>query len=285
MAIYRKNYRGYSGQLTAERWRFLVLTRYSWHGIFQSRLLTAFFVFCFFYPVGALIALYLNNSSSMLSSLHMQSSLFEVGGKFFLTFLTIQASLAFLLTVFIGPGLVSPDLANGALPLYFCRPFSQTEYVLGKMMVLFGLLSIITWLPGLLLFGVQSTVAGAGWIWSNLWIARALILGSLIWILILSLLALALSAWVKWKIAAAAIMLAIFFLGAGFGQAVDAILRTKQGKLFDIGQLMAVVWSDLFRVENDLGFSSGEAWIALILICAGCLGLLSKKLRAHEVVR
>src|SRR5450432_3321641 len=231
MAIYKRSYRAYSGNLTAERWRFLVLTRYSWRGIFQSRLLTAFFVLCFFYPVGALAALYLNSSASTLASLHLSSTLFDVSGKFFLAFLSVQGSLAFLLTAFVGPGLVSPDLANGALPLYFCRPFSRTEYVLGKMMVLFGLLSFITWIPGLLLFGAESSIAGAGWMWDNLWIARALFLGSLIWILILSLLALALSAWVKWKIAAAAIMLAIFFLGAGFGQAVNSILRTQQGAL------------------------------------------------------
>ena len=37
---------------------------------------------------------------------------------------------------FIGPGQVSPDLANNALPLYLARPFSRVEYVLGKMSVL-----------------------------------------------------------------------------------------------------------------------------------------------------
>jgi ABC-2 type transport system permease protein len=285
VAIYKRSYRAYSGPLTAEKWRFLILARYSWRSVFQSRLLTAFFVLCFFYPLGALLTLYLNNNASLLSTLRQTSSLVTVGGQFFFIFLTVQGFFAFFLTAFVGPGLVAPDLANGALALYLCRPFSRAEYVLGKAMVLFGLLSFITWLPGLLLFAAQSSLAGFGWMWANLWLARALILGSLIWILILSLLALALSAWVKWRIAAAALMLAMLFLGAGFGQAINAILRTKQGTLTDIGNLVNVIWHDLFRVQSPIDFSPLEAWSMLVLVCAGCLYLLATKLRAHEVVR
>jgi ABC-2 type transport system permease protein len=255
--------------------------------LFQSRLLTAFFVLCFFFPIGAMASLYVNHSASLLSTLHLQAALFEVGGNFFFLFLAFQGTLAFILTTFVGPGLVSPDLANGALALYFCRPFTRAEYVLGKMAVIFLLLSMITWMPGLVLFVIQASLAGAGWMWSNLWIAGALVAGSLIWILILSLLALAISAWVKWKVAAAGLMLGIFFMGSGFGEAVNAILRTKQGTLLNIGNLMRIVWVRLFRIEatTAVDFSPAEAWIALIVICACCLGLLSRKLRAHEVVK
>jgi ABC-2 type transport system permease protein len=286
MAIYKRGYRTYSGPLTAERWRFFVLTRYAWRTLFHSRLLTAFFVLSLFYPLGALLAIYLNGNATVLAALRMGTAPFDIGNKFFSVFLVVQGAFAFFTSAFIGPGLVAPDLANGALPLYLGRPFSRAGYVIGKMLVLFGLLSFITWIPGLVLFFAQGGAAGHGWIWDNLWLARAIFLGSLIWILILSLLALALSAWVKWKIAAAALMLGIFFMGAGFGQAVNLILRTKQGTLTDIGSLMGVVWRDLFRTGDRLvDFPPGEAWVMLILICCACLVLLNKKLRPHEVVR
>ena len=61
---------------------------------------------------------------------------------------TIQGALAFLLTAWVAPVLVSPDLVNGALPLYLSRPFTRAEYVLGKATVLLTLLSAITWVPG-----------------------------------------------------------------------------------------------------------------------------------------
>ncbi len=38
--------------------------------------------------------------------------------QFFLTILGIQGALAFFLTAYLAPVLVSPDLVNGALPLY-----------------------------------------------------------------------------------------------------------------------------------------------------------------------
>jgi len=286
MAIYKRGYRAWTGPLTPEWSRFLVVSRYAWRGLFRSRLLTAFFVLCFFYPVGAIATLYINHSPSVLSTFHLgQSSLMEISGQFFFIFLTVQGTLAFFLATFVGPGLVSPDLANGALPLYLCRPFSRAEYVLGKMFVQFLLLSLVTWAPGLLLFFVQSTLEGAGWMNAHWWILRALVLGSLVWILVLSLLTLALSAWVKWKIAAAGLMLAIVFIGAGFAQAINNILRTSGGTVVDLGSLITRVWCSLFRVESNVQLSPGAAWITLLVISGLCLLLLTKKLRAYEVVK
>jgi ABC-2 type transport system permease protein len=69
---------------------------------------------------------------------------------------------------------------------------------------------------------------------SNLYIAVAIVLSSLMMIAVLSLLALALSAWVKWKPVAGALVLGVLFLGTGFGAAVNGIMRTSEGFLFSI---------------------------------------------------
>ncbi len=47
MAVHKRAYRPYSGELTPERWRFLVLPRYGLLELFESRALTAFYVMCF----------------------------------------------------------------------------------------------------------------------------------------------------------------------------------------------------------------------------------------------
>ena len=75
------------------------------------------------------------------------------------------------MALLIGPPLVARDLRNNALPLYLCRPFSRTEYVMGKMSVILILLSMITWMPQLLLFLFQSYLQGFAWFKANLWIA------------------------------------------------------------------------------------------------------------------
>jgi ABC-2 type transport system permease protein len=208
-----------------------------------------------------------------------------VDAGFFFHFLNVQGLLAFILTALIGPGLVSPDLANNALPLYLCRPFSRAEYVLGKMFVLVSLLSLVTWIPGEILFLIQSSFAGASWMWTNFWMAGSVFLGSAIEILVFSLLALALSAWIKRKLAAGAALLAVFFFGAGFAQAVNAVLGTKNGFLIDLAKLIATVEDQLFRQHKSIGVSAGDAWTVLLAICAFCLLLLERKVRAYEVVR
>src|ERR1700722_6207465 len=167
MAVYRRTYTSYVGPLTPPWSRSLVLFRYSRRKLFRSKLQTGLFVLCFFFPLGCLLTIYLAHNLSFLQRFGgVSASLINIDNKFFLTFLGVQGFLAFVLTAFTGPGLISPDLANGALPLYFCRPFSRAEYVLGKASVLAILFSQITWIPGLVLFAVQAGLAGQAWTWS-----------------------------------------------------------------------------------------------------------------------
>ena len=285
MAVYRRTYKAYAGALTPPWSRCLILFRYSRRDLFRSKLQTGFFVACFFFPVLCLFAIYLSHSASFLQQIGMPSQILAIDNKFFFHFMSVQGVLAFLLTAFAGPGLISPDLANGALPLYFCRPFSRAEYILGKSAVLAILLSEITWVPGLALFLMQGSLAGLSWTWANLWIAASLIASSLIWIAILSLLAMALSAWVKWRIVAGALLLAVMFFGAGFAQAINAVLRTESGHFFNLPYLMTTVWNGLFLVDTEHAIPVAQAWVALLVYCAICLGLLMRKVRAYEVVR
>jgi ABC-2 type transport system permease protein len=286
MAVYKRTYRGYSGAITPTWSRFLVLYRFARSNVFRSKFLTALLVLCFFFPLLCLLGIYANDHLSAFAFLGQKSGpLFSIDGKYFLVYMIVQGVLAFILTSFIGPGLVSPDLANGALTLYLCRPLSRTEYVAGKMAVLVIVMSWITWIPGLVLFFVQASLAGWQWMMDNLYIANGILMGAFIWIAVLSLLSLAISAWVKWRIAAGAMLLGTLFMGSGFAQAINAVLRTQQGYLIDVGHLIAVIWGDLFRQEANAEFPVGEAWIALLTFTGICLLLLMRKVKANEVVR
>ncbi len=169
------------------------------------------------------------------------------------------------------------------MPLYLSRPFSRAEYVLRKMCPLAILLSAITWLPGLFLFLFQAGLQGGPWWRDNLWIAWGLLLGSWTWIVTLSLLGLALSAWVKWRALAGALLFGIFFAAAGFGQAVNQMFGTRRGDLIHLGRLNERVWMSLFRQRTYEAMAVESAWAALIAVCGLSLWLLSKKVRACEV--
>ncbi len=284
MAVYKRGYEPYEGRLTPEWSRCLAIAWQAYRRVFDSRLLVAYLALCFICPVVCAVIMYLPHNAGALKMLP-GANLISVKPEFFLRFMHCQGWLGFILTAFIGPGLVSSDLANNALPLYFSRPFSRTEYVLGKSSVLAILLSFITWIPGLALFAFQSYLAGFEWFRDNLQVAYALFVGFWVWIALLSLLALAMSAWVRWKLAAGALILAILFVAAGFGEAFNKIVHTQAGRLINVVQVINTIWSSMLGVANSSGISPENAWMALAAGCALCLHLLSRKIRAYEVER
>lgn len=286
MAVYKRTYKGYDGGLTPSWSRFLIVPRSSFPRLFQSKFLVVYLVACFFYPLGCAVFIYLSHNLIFLQTFNIPiGQALSINPRFFQFFCGIQGAMAYLLTAFVGPGLIAPDLANNALPLYFCRPFTRTEYVLGKMTVLLSLLSLITWLPGLILFLIQSSLAGREWMYSNLWIAWALFAGLLLWDIVLALIALALSAWVKWRIAAGALILGVYFAGAGFGTAINSIVRTRYGTLIDLAQVMSNIWAQMFRSDVAPDVPVADSWIALAIACAICLCLLARRVKAFEVIK
>jgi ABC-2 type transport system permease protein len=285
MAVYKRTYKGYSGGLTPTWSRFLILPRYSYARLFKSKFLLLFNLACYIFPLGCVGYIYLSHNLGFLKAFGANPSLLRVDGDFFATFCGFQGGMCYLMTAFVGPGLVSPDLTNNALPLYLCRPFTRAEYVLGRVSVLAFILSMITWVPGLILFGIQWSLAGWQWAKDNWWIASGIFVGSIIWIIVLSLIAMAMSAWVKWKVAAGTLIIAIFFIGAGFGAAINAVIHTKYGSLINLTQVIATIWAKLFRIHGDTGIALWDAWMALGAACAISLYLLTRKVRAFEVVK
>ena len=296
MAVHKRAYRPYEGPLTAERGRFLVLPRYGLLELFESRLLTAFFVLCFVPVLIGASAIYIANSPAARALLEMSSAPdFVRKADFFFAILTLQGGLAFLLTAWVAPVLVSPDLVNGALPLYLSRPFTRVEYVLGKATVLLTLLSAITWVPMLLLFALEAGLA-EGWGTANVRIAAAVFAGSWVWILVLTLLGLAISAWVRWRVVASGALAGVFFMGAAFGEMWREVLHAPWGRLANLYYLVGLVWRSLFGLfgsrsmaqemfnESGRDLPTWAAWAGLAAAAALSVWVLERRLRAREVV-
>jgi len=304
MAVYEHTYKQYLGKLTPEWSRFLVIPRHAFRDVFRSKLFTAFFVVCFIPLLIEAILIYLHHNVNALAILKVDvRELIPIDASFFQTFVNLQGTFAFFVTLLVGPPLVARDLRNNALPLYLCRPFSRTEYVLGKMSVLLILLSAITWVPQLLLFLFQSYLEGASWFVNNLSLASAIFIGSVVWILLLALLSQAVSALVKWRVIASAALLGIFFIPSVFGEVINQLFLTRWGKIISLGALIKNVTAGLFgtfvqasghvtewdgRIGREIIVNEPPllaSWFVLFLICVICLALLSRKVKAYEVVK
>jgi ABC-2 type transport system permease protein len=300
MAVYKKTYRPYEGELTPSRSRFLVVTRYAFEDLHRSRFLNIFYLASFLYPLVCALIIYVQHNVSALGLLGVEGAnrLISINVTFFLSLLGWQSMLALFMAAFVGPSQISPDLANNALALYLARPFSRLEYVLGKLSVLVILLSLMTWVPGLLLFALEGYEEGWSWMSQNARLASGLFLGAWIWIVVLALLALALSAWVKWKPAAGGLMFGVFFVAAAFGAAVNNVERTHWGHLFNVSYLIGSIWVALFEGANKttngaIFFRSPQGeelplwccWMVLAALGLVCLYMLTRKIRGTEVVR
>lgn len=285
MAVYERIYKRYLGELTPRWTRFLILPRYTLRDVFSSKLLLGFFVICFLGPFLFAAGIYVRHNVAFLevfSGLPLDQ--WVIDGKFFRWFMGFQAFLAFVLALFVGPGLVSRDLANNGLALYLSRPMSRWEYVLGKLSVLALLLSPMTWLSGWLLYALQSNLAGDGWFAENLEIVVGMFVGSWVWILTISLLALALSAWVKWRAVATFLMLMIFIGGAFFAALIDALFGVPWMNMVNLSLSMNTLWDHLLGLPPESEIPLTAAWLAILGTSALSLFLLNRKIRAYEVV-
>lgn len=293
MAVYKRRYNPYSGALTPQWSRFLVLTRYALVELFKSRFFVILVILSLvpilFFAGYIFVA---NNKTVQLLMQVRSGGLFSVENEYFIMIMIAQTQAAFLLNCWVGPVLIAGDLTNGALPLFLSRPFSRADYVLGKLAVLGLLLSAVTWIPGLLLFSLQAGLARNGWIWSHIWMVVPIIFCSAIWILMLSLISLAVSAWVKLRIVATGVIFISFFVPTGLGEMYNSIMGTYWGRLLNFTEMFRLILAQGFRERTGLlvPLSRNEipapaAWGVFILVCLLSLVILNARLKAREVVR
>lgn len=293
MAVYKRTYKAFQGTPTPAWSRFTVLSRYGFSTLFDSRIFTGYAVLClvpFLIGFGFIYGIH-NSAVQALLNIRIGQQQF-VDSNWFFAFLSIEAWMGFMLTAWGAPGMITKDFANHGIQLYLSRPLSRTEYLLGKIGVLAALLSCTTWIPALVLFLVQAQLQGNNWGWQNLWLAGSIISAGLLWIALLSLLSMALSVWVRWRIAATASIIAVFFLLPGLGEVANVILRTHLGRLLNFPYLITMVWAHLFRLPIQHlevgGFNYvplWSAWASLLAVCGFCVFILNRRLQAREVER
>lgn len=297
MAVHRRSYQPLTTGLTPAHHRFVVLLRHAREVLWSSRIFVALFVLSFVPTLVGAAWIYIASSTLVQSLLGITGEVgLAVDAPFFHHLLVVQGALALLLTAWVGPGLIAPDLTNGALPLYLSRPFSRAEYVLGRFGTLFLLLSAITWIPTLLLYGLQLSVSADGWWRSRLHIPVAIVVGPTVALSVSVLLALALSAYVRWRIVAGGLFAAVFAVSAGIGEAVNDLLRTRWGRVINIPWAMIEINRSLFRVpapvrhrrftsELEGAVPVGFCWLTLLVVAAAAVLILDRRLRAREIVR
>lgn len=295
MSVFKRAYRPFTGTPTSRNARFGVLLRYSLSDIWASRITNVLFVACLVPVLITMAMIYIVNNDAVRMLLSASGNAgpapnIVMNERFFLVIMSIQCWMALALTAWIGPRLVSLDFSNNALPIILSHPISRLEYVVAKFTVLFGFLSVVTWIPMLHLFAFQSFMSTKPWAGDHVHIATGSFIGAIIWITLLSFLALAVSSWVRWRIVATGMIFAAMFVPAGMGGVFNGVMRTHWGNVINIPYMIFALWQRFMHVPLPRFSPQGNLPTSIILLalaamCAACAMALNARVRAREVVR
>lgn len=285
MAIYKRGYQRYAGPRASRAARLAVLVRDAWRRATAQRLVTVLLAASCLWPLLCAFFIYIANHAELWAGMDRGlASILSIDHQFMLTFMKVQAVFSVILAALAGPGLVSPDLANQGLPLYFSRPVSRLDYVAARLAALAGLLSLVTWVPGLALFFMQVSMAQPGWLAANWRLGPGLAAGFWLWIAMVGLVAVACSAYVRWRLIAGALVLGYFFVLSGIGAVINGIFRVEWGDLINPLRASYGVWCALLGAPMPPGLTLPMSLAALALMGALLALVLERRLRPVEVV-
>jgi hypothetical protein len=126
----------------------------------------------------------------------------------------------------------------------------------------------------------------AGWSWfaENYRLGLAIFAGFFLWILLVSLVALASSAYVRWRVVAGALVLGIFFILAGAAEMANEVLRVEWASALNPARSMNQIWRAMLGLEAMRGPGAWECALCVGLMVLVLAMVLQRKLRPVEVV-
>jgi ABC-type transport system involved in multi-copper enzyme maturation permease subunit len=290
MSVFNHDYRPYEGRLTPLKSRPLVLARYALHEAWSSKISIGLFVLSLLPCLVELVIIYVaDNPIARTLIMRGGDSMLVINERFFLNVLETQCWSALVLAAWIAPRLVSFDLGDNALPILLSHPVSRFGYLLGKFLALVLSLSYVTWIPCLILFVYQCYASPQPWGMAHLSLGVGIFVASAIWIVLLSMVGLAVSAWVKWRVIATGAIFAVVFVPAGVGGIASAILRTKWGLLLNLPVVMSELWQRMLGapaiMNPRMELPTSAMAMVLVVACLMCVAVLNARIRAREVVR
>lgn len=204
-------------------------------------------------------------------------------------FVVAMAIFSLLIAAWYGSGLIAEDRRAGAHLLYFARPLSKCDYLLGKLLVVGAFVIVSVLAPGLMICAV-ATVASPDWSFLKQegGMFLRVIAFALVHTLVLGSIALAISSLASRKTFALVGILGYFMLSQGVGVLLGALqhdwtwlaisplssLRRVAGWIFGVRRVPGV------RLEWDVSWSWGL--LATVVIVSWLV--LAARVRRMEAV-
>jgi len=278
MPIHDQGYRRYAGRREPHGRRWLVIARAGIVERLRERLFLGLLLFAWSPFIVRAVQIY-------VSSNFAQAGFLAPTPETFREFLDQQSIFVFIVTAYVGAGLIANDRRANALQIYLSKPLTRLEYVTGKLVTLAVFLAAVTFAPAILLLLLQMMFAGsAAFIRANLFLIPAITLFSLIQVLLSAFTMLALSSLSKSRRFVAMMYAGIVFFTAAMYQALGAITGSRAWAWISPEDTLDIIANAIFRVPDPPPMPVPAALLTVVLLIAASAWILERRVRGVEVV-
>jgi len=221
-----------------------------------------------------------------ISANYPQAAILGPTAETFRQFLEQQDFFVFVITVYVGAGLIANDRRANALQIYLSKPLMRTEYIFGKLAVLSGFLTLVTLVPAMLLLLLKVVFDGSTlFVRNNLFLLPAITVSSILQVLLASFTMLALSSLSKSARYVGILYVGITFFTSAIYGALYAITGSSRVSWVSIGANLTQVVDVVFRMKPRYSTPWQVSLLVIIGLIAVSISVLERRVRGVEVVR
>jgi ABC-2 type transport system permease protein len=279
MPIHDQSYRRYRGQREDVRSAWTVIALTGIKSLLGKRVFLGMLMFSFVPFLIRAVQLYLAANYPQFGTLVAPTP------KMFRQFLEGQNFFVFVMSTYVGSGLIANDRLANALQIYLSKPLTRADYIAGKMAILVTFLLLVTWVPSMLLLVLQVMFAASfTFVRENIFLVPAITLASLAVVLVASFTMLALSSLSK-----SARYVAILYAGIMlFTSAIYGVLRlvTRSSSVSwvsftaSLDQVCDAIFRQPLRYDTPVAVSA----VVLLGLLVVSVSVLERRVRGVEVV-
>jgi ABC-type transport system involved in multi-copper enzyme maturation permease subunit len=214
-----------------------------------------------------------------------QASMLAPDAKMFRDFLEQQDFFVFIITIYVGAGLIAMDRRANALQIYLSKPLLRAEYIAGKAAILFLFIMLVTWAPAMLLLFLQVMFKGSfEFLRANLFLFPAISVATLLQAVLATFTMLALSSLSKSSRYVGILYAGIVFFTAAIYGAMLAITGSTKLSWLSLGANLSQVVDVIFRLPPRYATPWVVSLIVIVGLIAVSISVLERRVRGVEVV-
>jgi ABC-2 type transport system permease protein len=277
--IHDQGYRRYPGERLPPGGRWMTIARSGVRTVFAKKAFIGLLLLASLPFVVRAVQIY------VVTNVPQARAIFAVTPATFRDFLASQNIFVFFITVYVGAGLIANDRRANALQIYLSKPLMRSEYIVGKLAILFVFLTLVTFVPAILLLFLKVAFDGNfTFLSNNLFLIPAITIGSLLQVSLASFTMLALSSLSKSARYVGILYVGITFFTTAIYGALYAITGSSRVSWISIGANVSQVVDVVFRLKPRYTTPWEVSLLVIIALIVISISILEKRVRGVEVV-